>query len=92
MSWFTGILVYFMVFMVVLLTVLPWGVRPSEAPETGHEPGAPERPMLLKKFIATALIALAIWGGIYVVIDRGWISFRDNVEPLTKPTSGAPPS
>ena len=85
MSWFTGILVYCMVFMVVLLTVLPWGVRPTEAPEAGHEPGAPEKPLLLKKFLATALIALVIWGVIYLIIDQGWISFRETVEPFRKP-------
>lgn len=85
MSWFTVILVYFMVFIVVLLTALPWGVRPPEAPEAGHEPGAPERPLLVKKFIATALISLVITGGIYVIIDQGWISFRESVEPFVKP-------
>ena len=87
MSWFTGILVYFMVFMVVLLTVLPFGVRRSETPETGHEPGAPEKPLLVKKFIATALISLVIWGVIYLIIDQGWISFRESVEPFRKPTT-----
>ena len=87
MNWFTGILVYCMVWVVVLLTVLPWGVRPPDSPEAGHEPGAPEKPMLLKKFIATSLIALAIWAAIYVVIDQGWISFRSSVEPFVKPGS-----
>ena len=88
MSWFTGILVYGMGFMVVLLTVLPWGVRPTAAPEAGHEPGAPEKPLLLKKFIVTALISLVVWGGIYVIIDQGLISFRDSVEPFSKPAAG----
>jgi len=88
MSWFTLILVYFMVFIVVLLTALPWGVRPPDVPEAGHEPGAPERPLLMKKFIATALISLVITGGIYVIIDQNWISFRDSVEPFVKPGSG----
>jgi predicted secreted protein len=87
MNWFTGILVYCMVWVVVLLTVLPFGVRPSEAPEAGHEPGAPERPMLLRKFVIATLISAVIWAGIYVVIDQGWISFRDSVDPFVKPGS-----
>jgi predicted secreted protein len=87
MNWFTGVLVYCMVWVVVLLTVLPWGVRTPDAPGAGHEPGAPERPLLLKKFIVTTLIAAALWGVIYLVIDRGWISFRDSVEPFVKPAS-----
>jgi len=87
MNWFTGVLVYCMIWVVVLLTVLPWGVRPPDAPEAGHEPGAPERPMLLGKFLVTTLIAAAVWGVFYVVIDQGWISFRDSVEPFQKPGS-----
>jgi predicted secreted protein len=87
MNWFTGILVYAMVWVVVLLTVLPFGVRPPDAPEEGHEPGAPERPLLLRKFLVTTILAAVIWAGIYVVIDQGWISFRDSVEPFRKPAS-----
>ena len=87
MNWFTGVLVYCMVWVVVLLCVLPWGVQAPEAPEAGHEPGAPERPMLLKKFIITTLIAAAVWAGIYLVIDQGWVSFRDSVDPFVKPGS-----
>jgi predicted secreted protein len=87
MNWFTGVLVYCMVWVVVLLCVLPWGVRAPDAPEAGHEPGAPEQPMLLKKFVVTTLIAAAVWGGIYLVIDQGWVSFRDSVDPFVKPSS-----
>ena len=81
MNWFTGVLVYCMVWVLVLLTVLPWGVRPSEAPEPGHEPGAPEKPLLLRKMIITSLIAAVIWTGVYLVIDQGWISFREMARP-----------
>ena len=87
MNWFTGVLVYCMIWVVVLLTVLPWGVRPPDAPGAGHEPGAPERPLLLRKFLVTTLIAAALWSVIYLVIDQGWISFRDSVEPFVKPAS-----
>ena len=87
MNWFTGVLVYSMIWVVVLLTVLPWGVRPPDAPGAGHEPGAPERPLLLRKFLVTTLIAAALWSVIYLVIDQGWISFRDSVEPFVKPAS-----
>src|SRR3546814_17700131 len=85
MSWFTGILVYCMVWVVVLLTVLPWGVRPPDAPVAGHEPGAPEQPGLLTKFLVTTLNAAVIWGAVFLVIDQGWISFRDTVMPSPKP-------
>jgi predicted secreted protein len=87
MNWFTGVLVFCMIWMVVLLTVLPWGVRPAEEPEAGHEPGAPERPMLWRKVLATTVISAVIWAVVYVVIDQGWISFRDTVEPFRPPPS-----
>jgi predicted secreted protein len=81
MNWFTGVLVYCMVWVVVLLTVLPFGIRPTETPEQGHEPGAPDRPRLLLKFLVTTLIAAVIWGVIYLIIDQGWISFRQMAAP-----------
>src|SRR3546814_15189773 len=87
MNWFTGVRVYCMVWVVVLLTVLPWGVRAPDAPTAGHEPGAPEQPMLLKKFLITTLIAALIWGLIYGVLDQNWISFRANVYPFVQPGS-----
>src|SRR3546814_15712868 len=85
MNWFTGVLVYCMVWVVVLLTVLPWGVRAPDAPTAGHEPGAPEQPMLPKKFHITTLTAALIWGIIYVVIDQKRMSFRVNADHLLKP-------
>jgi len=91
MNWFTGVLVYGMIWMVVLLTVLPWGVRRSESPEPGHEPGAPEKPMMWRKVLATSVIAGVIWAGVYVVIDQGWITFREYT-PLGTSAPQTPPS
>ena len=76
MNWFTGILVYCMVWCVVFLTVLPFGVRRVENPKPGHEAGAPEKPMLVRKVLITSAIAALIFGAIYYVIDQDWISFR----------------
>ena len=42
MSWVTGLAVYFIVWWVVLFTVLPWGVHPPATPEPGNAPSAPE--------------------------------------------------
>jgi len=66
-----------MIWMVVLLTVLPWGVRKVEEPEPGHEPGAPEKPMLWRKVFITSAISAVIWVGAYVVITNDWITFRE---------------
>ncbi len=66
-----------MIWTVALFAVLPFGTRPNSEPDakTGWR-GAPERPRLGVKVLATTLIALVIWGAIAGVIESGWISFR----------------
>lgn len=76
MNWFTGVLVFSMVWCVVFLTVLPFGVRRVENPEPGHEAGAPEKPMLIRKVLITSAIAALVFLAIYYVIEQNWISFR----------------
>ncbi|WP_282608201.1 DUF1467 family protein [Pelagibius sp. Alg239-R121] len=75
MNWFTGILVYVIVWWVVLFMVLPWGVRREENPEEGHEAGAPVNPMLGRKVLITSGIAAVIWGAVYVAIEKGLLPF-----------------
>ena len=71
MSWISGLAVYFIVWWVVLFTVLPVGVRSAhelgEEVESGHAPSAPVSPRLLWKFLATTLISGVIFACIYVV-------------------------
>lgn len=77
MSWFTGFLVFVMVWWVVIFMVLPWGVRRTEQPAPGHEPGAPQRPLLVRKLLVTTAISAVIWLAIYLVVDSELISFRE---------------
>lgn len=77
MGLFSGIVVFLIVWWVVIFMVLPWGVRPAEKPEPGHEPGAPEKPMLLRKALITTAITAVIWLAIFAVIESDLISFRD---------------
>ena len=80
MNWFTGILVYVMIWWVTLFAVLPWGVRPPENPEPGHATSAPDKPMLWRKAgisaRSTTVVAAVIWVGIYYAIENELISFR----------------
>lgn len=76
MNWFTGILVYIIVWWLVLFTVLPWGAHPPKQPETGHADSAPERPRLVLKAIITSVIAAIIWVFIYFALENAWISLR----------------
>lgn len=77
MTWFTGFMVYVIVWWVVWFAVLPFGNRAPERPEPGHADSAPERPRLGVKAAATTAIAAAVWGGIYWVIQSGLVSFRE---------------
>lgn len=76
MTLFTGLLVFIVIWWLVLFTVLPWGIRREEAPEEGHEPGAPSNPRLWLKAGITTLIAGILWGGVYFAVSSDWISFR----------------
>ena len=61
----TYIAIYFIVWWTVIFAVLPFGVRSQHedgAIEDGTEPGAPQRPLLLRKIIATTIIAAVIVG------------------------------
>ncbi len=79
MQWFTGVLVYFIIWWVVLFAVLPWGAHPPEQPEEGHAPSAPEKPRLLLKFAVTTVIAAVLWLGYYLVMQYGLVDFREMI-------------
>ncbi len=71
----TGILVYIVLWWLVLFTVLPWGIKVSENPETGFATSAPENPKLWRKFIITTVLAAIAWGCTYLLINSDLITF-----------------
>jgi len=77
MSWFSGTLVFLVIWWLVLFVVLPWGNRPVENPEPGHATSAPETPRIALKFAITTGITLVIFAIIYAVSEAGLINFRD---------------
>jgi predicted secreted protein len=83
MGWFTGLVLYVLIWWVLLFAVLPFGVRNTGAPDphTGWR-GAPEHPYLLRKILATTVIAAVIWGGCVAVIESDWLSFRHGILAL----------
>jgi predicted secreted protein len=69
---------YFIVWWLVLFTILPIGVRaPGEGDEVtpGQADGAPVQPYLLRKFLATTVISAVIFAIVYAVITYRLISF-----------------
>ena len=75
MTFATGLIVFVIVWWLVLFMVLPWGIRREEAPEEGHEPGAPANPRIVLKLAVTTVIACVVWAGIYWAIDADLIHF-----------------
>lgn len=77
MPWPTGIALYFVIWWIALFAVLPFGTKPvADADETSGWRGAPERPLLLKKIIATTILAAILWGLWYALVVSDWLSFR----------------
>ncbi|MEX1108074.1 MAG: DUF1467 family protein [Dongiaceae bacterium] len=77
MNWFTGVLVFVVIWWVVIFAVLPWGVRvPDRQDDSGHASSAPVNPRLWLKGLITTAISVAIWLGIYFLIQSDWMSFR----------------
>ncbi len=63
MSIVTLIAVYFVVWWTVLFAVLPWGIRTQEEEGSvvaGSERSSPVRPMLVKKAVATSIVAAVV--------------------------------
>ena len=74
---FNATVLFIMIWWVVLFAVLPFGVRTIDAadnPARWH--GAPERPMLWRKLLATTVVSLVVWGILVTSLHEGWIDFR----------------
>ncbi len=76
MSWFSGTLVFLVIWWLVLFMVLPWGNRAVEDPEPGHATSAPAKPRIALKFAITTGIALVMFVIAYAVTEAGLINFR----------------
>ena len=80
MSLVGGIVIFCITWMVVLFTVLPWGVRPQGEEEGEIEPGtvesAPANPKIWTKFALTTVITALIYIIIWTIIELELIDFR----------------
>ena len=77
MNWFTGVVLFVMIWWTALFAVLPIGTKPMAQPDdkSGWR-GAPERPNILRKVIVTTLVASVLWAGSYLLIRSDYVSFR----------------
>lgn len=77
MSVLTWIAIYFTTWWTVLFAVLPWGATQPQEVEPGMVTGAPARPLLVKKFIWTSIIAALLVGTAWVLFNSGILDWRD---------------
>jgi predicted secreted protein len=77
-SIFSAIVVYLLIWWTALFAILPIGTRPDPAGDasSGGWRGTPERPLLLRKIVATTLVSAVLWLGVYALIESEWLSFR----------------
>ena len=68
----TGLAIYFIIWWLVLFTVLPWGAKSHYEAETEFEPGtapsAPVKPRMGMKFAVTTVIATLVFALVYSIL------------------------
>jgi predicted secreted protein len=75
MNWFTGTMVYLILWWLVFFAALPFGVHVPDKVEEGHATSAPARPRLWLKAGVTTVIAAVLWAGAYWLITSDFLSF-----------------
>ena len=81
MSWVSGTVIYIVVWWMVFLPALSFGVQKPDQEEIGHANGAPKNPMLIKKALITTVIAASIWYIIFEIINSGYFDLRPKQVP-----------
>lgn len=77
MSIFTGIILYLMIYWLCIFAVLPFGNKPAEDVLEGNVHSAPANPRMVKKFIATGILAAILWVIVFLLIYFDVIDFYD---------------
>lgn len=88
MSWTSILAIYFILWWLVLFTVLPWGATSAHeagaSTEQGHESSAPLNPRLLRKFLVTTIVSALIFLVVWWPIEQEWITL-DSIPLLPNP-------
>lgn len=80
MSWVTLAAIFVIIWWSVLFMVLPWGssgTLDARDIAKGQDAGAPKKPRLWLKLGITTLVAGAVFGVFYWVMQLGLVSFRE---------------
>ena len=81
MAWTTALAIYFIIWWVVLFTVLPFGVRNAseagEVVEGGNDPGAPTVPALKAKLVWTTIVSTVVFALCWATYVYRLVSLED---------------
>tara|TARA_B100000767_G_scaffold241954_1_gene238709 strand:- start:1 stop:246 length:246 start_codon:yes stop_codon:yes gene_type:complete len=75
----TGLaVIYIIIWWIVFFSILPIDVnRAKKLKIDGEDPGSPENPKILKKFIYCTAITTVIFGIIYILIKFEYLNLRN---------------
>lgn len=75
MSLTFSLAIYFMMWWILFLAILPFGVR-TQAEEgdvtPGTEQSAPKHPQMLKKVLANTIVTTLVFAAFYAFMESGW--------------------
>ena len=77
MGWFTGSVLFALIWWTALFVVLPFVSRPSADPDpVSGVRGTQTRPFTARTMVATTVLSLVMWLAIYGLTRSDWLSFR----------------
>jgi predicted secreted protein len=79
MSPVSALAIYTIIWWLVLFMILPFGAgKKIESVDVaeGHDAGAPTRPQMLKKILATTIVSLVVFAIFYFAYTGGYIDLR----------------
>jgi predicted secreted protein len=79
-SLLSSVAIFFVIWWLCLFVVLPFGVKSQhESGEIvpGSDPGAPQQPLLLRRALATTLLAAIVFAGIYLYFGVYQLTLED---------------
>lgn len=75
MSFLNAAFIYFLIWWVMLFTVLPWGIERHQDEGLGHDAGAPRIPGLKRKIFLNTLLSGVILAVIYILVETDVINW-----------------
>jgi len=77
MSLINAVFIFFLIWWVMLFTVLPLGVERNADAAKGHDAGAPKIPNLKKKLMLNTALSFVILAVIWVLVELNVIRWNE---------------